>query len=298
MARVAFIGLGQMGGGMAPHLVKAGQEVVAFDLNPAALAKAADAGCRPAQGVEVAVGEADAVVTMLPTGQDVRKVYLEQILPNAPASAMLIDSSTIEVDIARAVASEAEAQGRRFADAPVSGGAHGAAAGTLTFMVGCREQDFPEIEQILQPMGRRIVRAGGAGAGQAAKICNNMALGVQMLGVCEAFALAERLGLDPKVFFDIANTSSAQSWSLSTNSPWPGTLPSAPSSRGYEGGFLTALMLKDLKLAQEAAAKNGASTPMGAHAEGMFALFDRLGYGRKDFSAILQLLRGRLEDLG
>jgi 3-hydroxyisobutyrate dehydrogenase len=297
MARIAFVGLGQMGGGMAPHLAKAGHEVLAFDLSPAAMGKAVEAGCRPAQCVEAAVDGADAVVSMLPTGQDVRTVYLEQILPTAPAAAMLIDCSTIEVDSARAVAAEAEGQGRRFADAPVSGGAHGAAAGTLTFMVGCREQDFPEIEQILQPMGRRVVRAGGAGAGQAAKICNNMALGVQMLGVCEAFALAERLGLDPKVFFDIASTSSAQSWSISTNSPWPGTLESAPSNRGYEGGFVTALMLKDLKLAQEAAAKSGASTPLGAHAEAMFALFDRLGYGRKDFSAILQLLRGRLEEL-
>jgi 3-hydroxyisobutyrate dehydrogenase len=297
MSRIAFIGLGQMGGGMAPHLVKAGQEVLAFDLSPGALEKAADAGCRPTQGVEVAVAEADAVVTMLPTGQDVRTIYAEQILPNAPKGAMLIDCSTIEVDSARWVAGEAEAQGRRFADAPVSGGAHGAAAGTLTFMVGCREADFAEIETILTPMGRRVVRAGGAGMGQAAKICNNMALGVQMLGVCEAFALAERLGLDPKVFFDIANTSSAQSWSVSTNSPWPGTLPNAPSNRGYDGGFITALMLKDLKLAQEAAAKSGTSTPLGAHAEAMFALFERLGYGRKDFSAILQLLRGKLEEL-
>jgi 3-hydroxyisobutyrate dehydrogenase len=211
---------------------------------------------------------------------------------------MLIDCSTIEVDIAREVAAEAARQGRRFADAPVSGGATGAAAGALTFMVGCDEGDFPEVEQVLQPMARRIVRAGGAGAGQAAKICNNLALGVEMLGVCEAFALAERLGLDPQVFFDIANTSSAQCWSISTNSPWPGTLPNAPSSRGYEGGFVAALMLKDLKLAQAAAAASGAATPMGAHAEGMFALFDRLGYGGKDFSAILQLLRGRLDELG
>jgi 3-hydroxyisobutyrate dehydrogenase len=298
MARIAFIGLGQMGGGMAPHLAKAGQEVLAYDLSPEATQRAADAGCRPAQCVEAAVEGADAVVTMLPTGQDVKTVYAEQIMPNAPKGAMLIDCSTIEVESARWVAAEAEAQGRRFADAPVSGGAHGAAAGTLTFMVGCREEDFAEIEALLGPMSRRIVRAGAAGAGQAAKICNNMALGVQMLGVCEAFALAERLGLDPKVFFEIANTSSAQSWSISTNSPWPGTLANAPSSRGYEGGFITALMLKDLKLAQEAAAKSGASTPLGAHAEAMFQLFDRLGYGRKDFSAILQLLRGRLEELG
>lgn len=297
MGRVAFIGLGQMGGGMAPHLARAGREVVVYDLSVEAMERAAAQGCRPAQTTQAAIADAEAVVTMLPNGQDVRAIYQDQILPDAPPAAVLVDCSTIDIDSAKAVHAMAQERGLKFADAPVSGGAHGAAAGTLTFMVGCETAIFPEVEAALQPMGRRVVHAGGAGMGQAAKICNNMALGVQMLGVCEAFALAERLGLDPLTFFDIANTSSAQSWSMSTNCPWPGALPNAPAGRGYEGGFVTSLMLKDLKLAQDAAAKSGASTPLGAHAEAMFALFERLGYGRKDFSAILQLFRGRLDAL-
>ncbi len=297
MSRIAFIGLGQMGSRMAPHLVRAGQEVAAFDLSPAAMDQARQLGCRPATSTADAVADADAVISMLPAGAHVRQSYGEEVLVHAPKSALLIDCSTIDVESARAVAAEAEAKGFRFADAPVSGGAHGAADGTLTFMVGCRESDFADFEVVLKPMGRRVVRAGDAGAGQAAKICNNMLLGISMIGTCEAFALAERLGLDPHRFFDITSTSSGQCWSVTTNSPWPGTLPNAPSNRGYQGGFITSLMLKDLRLAQEAAAKNGASTPLGAHAEAMFALFERLGYGARDFSAILQLLRGRLDEL-
>jgi 3-hydroxyisobutyrate dehydrogenase len=219
------------------------------------------------------------------------------VFPNAPKSALLIDCSTIDVDSARAVGKQAAEQGFRFADAPVSGGIMAAEAGTLAFMVGCEEADFPAFEAALTPMARAVLHAGSSGAGQAAKICNNMVLGISMLGVCEAFALAEKLGLAPERFYDIASKSSAQCWSLTTYCPWPGPVEAAPSNRNYEGGFLTALMLKDLKLAQEAAAKAGASTPMGAGAEAMFALFDNLGYGQKDFSAVLQLMRGRLEEL-
>ncbi len=291
--RIAFIGLGNMGGGMAANQAKAGREVVAFDLSAAAVAKAVAAGCTGAGSVAEAVKAADAVVTMLPAGPHVRSVYAEHILPNAPKSAILVDSSTIDVESARAVAAEAKAAGFRFADAPVSGGTAAADAGTLAFMVGCDEADFPGVEDVIKPMSRVTFRAGDHGAGQAAKICNNMVLGISMIGVCEALALAEKLGLDPVKFHEIASQSSGQCWSLTTYCPWPGPVPTAPSNRGYEGGFATAMMLKDLKLAQEAAAKAGASTPLGATAEGLYALFDRLGGGPKDFSAILELLRGK-----
>ena len=297
MANVAFIGVGHMGGGMAANQVKAGHEVVAFDLVKASLDKAVSNGCRAAGSAAEAVREAEVVITMLPAGQHVCQVFAEQVFPNAPKSALLIDCSTIDVDSARAVAKQAADQGFRFADAPVSGGIMAADAGTLAFMVGCGEADFPAFEQALRPMARAVFRAGESGAGQAAKICNNMVLGISMLGVCEAFALAEKLGLEPDRFFEIASKSSGQCWSLTTYSPWPGQVEAAPSNRGYEGGFLTALMLKDLKLAQEAAARAGATTPMGASAEALYALFDGLGYGGKDFSAVLQLMRGKLAEL-
>ncbi|MDP3658482.1 3-hydroxyisobutyrate dehydrogenase [Phenylobacterium sp.] len=295
--RVAFIGLGNMGGGMAANQAKAGRTVSAFDLSAAARDRAAAGGCKPASTVAEAVAEADVVITMLPAGPHVRSVYAEQILPNAPKSALLVDCSTIDVESARAVAAQATQAGFRFADAPVSGGSTAADAGTLAFMVGCLEPDFAEVEAAVQPMARAVIRAGDHGAGQAAKICNNMLLGISMIGVCEAYALAERLGLDPQKFFDIASQSSGQCWSLTTYSPWPGAVPTSPANRNYEGGFATAMMLKDLKLAQEAAAAAGAATPLGAQAEGLYALFDRLGGGGKDFSAILQMLRGRLGEV-
>lgn len=293
MTRVAFIGLGNMGGGMAANQVKAGREVMAFDLSTAALEKAQVAGCRMAGSVAEAVQSADVVITMLPAGPHVRQVYGEQILPNAPGTALLIDSSTIDVESARAVAVQAKAAGYRFADAPVSGGTAAAEAGTLAFMVGCDEVDFGTVEDAIAPMSRVTLRAGDHGAGQAAKICNNMVLGISMIGVCEAFALAEKLGLEGERFFDIASKSSGQCWSLTSYCPWPGPVPAAPSNRNYEGGFATAMMLKDLKLAQDAAAKSGAAAPLGAAAEGLYALFDQLGGADKDFSAILEMLRGR-----
>jgi len=293
MTRVAFIGLGNMGGGMAANQAKAGREVMAFDLSAAAVDRAVGAGCAKAASVAEAVKTADAVITMLPAGPHVRSVYAEQILPNAPKSALLIDSSTIDVESARAVAAQAKAAGFRFADAPVSGGTAAADAGTLAFMVGCDEGDFAAVEAMIEPMSRATIRAGDHGAGQAAKICNNMVLGISMIGVCEAFALAEKLGLDGERFFEIASKSSGQCWSLTSYCPYPGPVPAAPSNRNYEGGFATAMMLKDLKLAQEAAAKAGAATPLGSTAEGLYALFDRLGGGGKDFSAILEMLRGR-----
>ncbi len=295
--RIAFIGLGNMGGGMAVNQAKAGHQVAAFDLSSQAMERAEAGGCAPAASVADAVREADAVITMLPAGPHVRKAYAEDILPNAPKGCLLIDCSTIDVESARAVAEQAKAQGFRFADAPVSGGTAAADGGTLAFMVGCDDSDFAAVEAALAPMARAVIRAGDHGAGQAAKICNNMVLGISMIGVCEAIALAERLGLDPERFFDIASKSSGQCWSITNYYPWPGPVEAAPSNRGYAGGFATAMMLKDLKLAQQAAASAGAAAPLGAQAEGMYALFDRLGYGGKDFSAILQMLRGRLDDL-
>ena len=293
MTRIAFIGLGNMGGGMAANQAKAGHEVLAFDLAAAAVEKAVAAGCQAAGSVAAAVKDADAVITMLPAGPHVRSVYAEQVLPNAKPGALMIDCSTIDVESARAVAKQGTEAGFRFADAPVSGGAAAAEAGTLAFMVGCADADFPAVEAVIGPMARVVIHAGDHGAGQAAKICNNMVLGASMIAVCEAFALAEKLGLDPERFFEIASKSSGQCWSLTSYCPWPGPVPTAPSNRNYEGGFATAMMLKDLKLAQEAAAKAGAATPLGAQAEGLYALFDRLGGGGKDFSAILELFRGK-----
>ncbi len=283
---------------MAANQVKAGREVVAFDLSAAALEKARAAGCRIAGSVAEAVQDVDAVITMLPAGPHVRQVYAEQILPDAPTTALLIDSSTIDVESARVVAVQARVAGFRFADAPVSGGTAAAEAGTLAFMVGCDEADFGVIEDAIAPMSRVTMRAGDHGAGQAAKICNNMVLGISMIGVCEAFALAEKLGLEGERFFEIASKSSGQCWSLTSYCPWPGPVPTAPSNRNYEGGFATAMMLKDLKLAQEAAARSGAAAPLGAAAEGLYALFDRLGGSDRDFSAILEMLSGRLTARG
>jgi len=297
MTRIAFIGLGNMGGGMAANQAKAGRQVSAFDLSAAALEKAVAAGCQAAGSAAEAVKDAEVVITMLPAGPHVRGVYGEQVLIHAPKSALLIDCSTIDVDSARAVAVQAKAAGFRFADAPVSGGIMAAEAGTLAFMVGCDDEDFAAVEAALKPMARVTIHAGEPGAGQAAKICNNMLLGVSMLGTCEAFALAEKLGLAAERFFDIASQSSGQCWSVNTYCPVPGVGPATPADRHYEGGFATAMMLKDLKLAQDAAAKAGASTPMGAQAEALYALFDANGFGGKDFSAVLQMLRGKLGEL-
>ena len=295
MTRVAFIGLGNMGSGMAVNQAKAGREVVAFDLSADALARAKEQGMTPAESAGAACKDADIVITMLPAGQHVRDVYEQAILPNAPKDALLLDCSTIDVDAARTVARDASMQGFRAADAPVSGGTAAATGGTLTFMVGCREQDFADMEDALKPMAKAIIRAGDAGAGQAAKICNNMLLGISMIATCEAFVLAERLGLDPQKFFDISSKASGQCWSLTSYCPWPGPVPAAPSNKEYEGGFAAAMMLKDLKLAQDAAMNFGADTPLGGGAQALYSeLVDR-GYGGKDFSFMLQMLRGAVQ---
>lgn len=250
-------------------------------------------GCRQTASAAEAVREAGAVITMLPAGRHVRQVYADEVFPNAPEGALLIDCSTIDVESARAVATEAVARGFRFADAPVSGGTTAAEAGALTFMVGCDDADFHDVDQVIRPMARVVMRAGDHGAGQAAKICNNLILGVSMVAVCEALALAEKLGLDPVKFYEISSQSSGHCWSLTSYCPWPGPVPTAPSNQDYRGGFAAAMMLKDLTLAQQAAAASGASAPLGGTAAGLYALLDRLGGGDRDFSVMLELLRGR-----
>jgi 3-hydroxyisobutyrate dehydrogenase len=241
-----------------------------------------------------AVKDADIVITMLPAGRHVREVYDSAILPNARKDALLLDCSTIDLDSARTVARDAAMQGFRAGDAPVSGGTAAASGGTLTFMVGCREQDFADMEAALAPMAKAVIHAGDSGAGQAAKICNNMLLGISMIGTCEAFVLAERLGLDPQKFFDIASKASGQCWSLTSYCPWPGPVPAAPANRDYEGGFAVAMMLKDLMLAQEAAMNAGADTPLGGGASALYSELANNGYANKDFSIMLQMLRGAL----
>ena len=297
MTDIAFIGLGNMGGGMAARQAAAGRTVKAFDLSSDAVARAVAKGCSAATSAAEAVKGAGVVITILPAGAHVRAAYEADILPNARPGTLLIDCSTIDVESARAVAAQGKAAGFRAADAPVSGGTAAADAGTLAFMVGADAADFADVEAALTPMARAVIHAGASGAGQAAKICNNMLLGISMLGVCEAFALAEKLGLDAERFFDIATKSSGQCWSLSTYCPAPGVGPSTPADRDYDGGFATAMMLKDLKLAQAAAANVSAATPLGAQAEALYALFAGQGYAGRDFSAILQMLRGELSGL-
>ena len=296
MAVIAFIGLGNMGAGMAANLVKAGHEVRGFDLSDAALAKAAESGVARRASVKDAVKGAAAVVTMLQTGAQVRAVYEGDVFPAAAKETILIDGSTIDVATARSVGEAAAARGLEMVDAPVSGGVAGAQAGTLTFMVGGTPKGFAMAEPILKAMGKAVIHAGGAGSGQAAKICNNMLLGASMIATAEAFNLAITLGLDPQVFFDISSKASGQCWSMTSYCPVPGPVPNAPSNRDYEGGFMAALMLKDLKLALAASQATGAKTPMGALAERLYQNFADAGGGQKDFSAIINMLDGSWEE--
>ncbi len=294
MASVAFIGLGNMGGPMAANLAKAGHETRAFDLSQDARARAAEAGCRPAVTLSDAVAGAETVVTMLPAGPHVRAVYEGEngVMASAAPGAAFIDCSTIDVDNARGVAEAAATSGFDMVDAPVSGGVAAAQGGTLTFMVGGSGQGFARAEPVLQAMGKAVIHAGDSGAGQAAKICNNMLLAISMIGTCEAFALADKLGLDRQRFFDIASKASGQSWSLTSYCPVPGPVPASPANRDYAPGFATAMMLKDLKLAQAAAANAGAATPLGAQAEALYAMFEALGGGERDFSGVFELIAG------
>lgn len=291
MPQIGFIGLGNMGGPMAANLVKAGHKVTGFDLSPASRAEAGKAGITIAESAVAAVSGAEIIITMLPAGKHVRMVWAE-ILPAAKTGALLVDCSTIDVESARAVHMLAEAAGCPALDAPVSGGTGGAKAGTLTFMCGGTEAAFGLAKPVLEAMGKKIVACGGAGAGQAAKICNNMILGISMIGVGEAFVLAEKLGLSHQALYDVASTASGQCWSLTSYCPVPGPVPTSPANNGYKPGFAANLMLKDLKLSQEAAASAGAATPLGAAATQLYALFAAQGEGETDFSAIITLLRG------
>lgn len=294
MATIAFIGLGNMGLPMARNLLKAGNRIIGVDLSPDHCAAAAADGIETGPTAAEAAAQADLVVTMLPAGAHVRAVYGDggRIIAAARPGTLFIDSSTIDVDSARAVAAQAEAAGHLMVDAPVSGGTGGAAAGTLTFMVGGPEAAFARAKPFLEQMGRTIVHAGAAGTGQAAKICNNMILGISMIAVSEAFALADRLGLDRQKLFDISATASGQCWALTSYCPVPGPVPTSPANRDYQPGFTADMMLKDLKLAQQAAAGAGAATPLGAQAASLYQLFAAAGHGGLDFSAIFRLLRG------
>ena len=290
MAKIAFIGLGHMGGGMAPNLAKAGHEVRAFDLVPEAVQHAADAGCSAAASAGDAVKDADVVITMLPAAKHVRAVYHDDIAPNAKAGTLLIDCSTIDVTSAREVGEGLAKLGFDFLDAPVSGGIAAAAGGALTFMVGGTDAQFERARPFIEPMAKAVIHAGELGAGQAAKICNNMILGATMAATCEAFVLAKKLGLDLQTFFDISSKASGKSWSMTSYAPVPGVGPDTPADHDYEGGFAAALMLKDLKLAADAARSVGAYTPMGGEAEELYQRFVDRGGGNKDFSGLIKMI--------
>ena len=290
MARDGFIGLGNMGGGMAANLAKKGHDVRAFDLSAEALERAKAAGCLPVASAAEAADGAEAIVTMLPAGKHVEQVYTDSIFAAAPPSAILMDCSTIDVATAKRVAEAALTKGLTAVDAPVSGGIGAANAGTLTFMVGGSAEGFDRAQPFLADMGKAVIHAGASGTGQTAKIANNMLLGATMVATCEAFLLAQKLGLDPQKFFDIASVSSGQSWSMTSYAPLPGVGPETPADHEYQGGFATMLMLKDLRLAMEAATDVDADTPMGAKAAELYEKFAAEGQGGLDFSAIIKML--------
>ncbi len=292
MATIGFIGVGNMGLGMAANLVSAGHIVVAFDLSEDALQLAVNAGCSAAGSASDTVDGSDALVTMLPAGQHVRDVYEHHVFKWAKPGMLLMDCSTIDVQSARDVGQMATDKDLHMVDAPVSGGVAAASGGSLTFMVGGAAAAFALAQPILSAMGKTVIHAGDIGAGQAAKICNNMLLGISMIGTCEAFALAQKLGLSQQTFFEISSKASGQCWSMTSYCPVPGPVPTSPSNRNYEGGFAAALMLKDLKLALEAASKSGAAVPLGAQSEALYQTFANLGGAGKDFSAIIKLLDG------
>ena len=294
MANIGFIGLGNMGLPMAQNLLKAGHAVQGFDMSQSQVLALTASGGQAAANVKAAASGVEIVITMLPAGQHVRDVYLgsEGVLAAAGAGTLLIDSSTIDVATARDVAAAADKKGVAMLDAPVSGGVGGAQAGTLTFMVGGGDEAFARAKPILETMGKTIVHAGGAGNGQAAKICNNMILGVSMIAVSEAFVLAEKLGLDAQKLYDISSKSSGQCWSMTTYCPVPGPVPTSPANRDYKAGFTAAMMLKDLKLAQDAAKAAGADTPLGADAAKIYADFVETGEGPRDFSGVIRFIRG------
>jgi 3-hydroxyisobutyrate dehydrogenase len=291
---IGFIGLGNMGLPMALNLIKAGQQVVGFDVSAGQVDKLVAGGGAAAKTIAAASANVSTVITMLPAGKEVREVYLEAggVLDSVGSGTLLIDSSTIDVESARAVALAAERKGLAMLDAPVSGGVGGAQAATLTFMVGGPDAAFARAKPLLEAMGKTIVHTGGSGNGQAAKVCNNMILACSMIAVSEGFLLAEKLGLDHQKLFDIVSKSSGQCWALTSYCPVPGPVQASPANRDYAAGFTAAMMLKDLRLAQDAARTSGATTPLGAEAAALYGLCVGHGHGAKDFSAIIRFLRG------
>ena len=290
MANIAFIGLGNMGGPMAANLVKAGHKVTAFDLVAASRDQAKADGAAIGESAVATVKGADTVITMLPAGKHVLGVWNE-VVPAMKKGALIIDCSTIDVESAKQAHELAAKHSMGSVDAPVSGGTGGAKGATLTFMCGGDEKSFAAAKPVLENMGKKIVHCGGAGAGQGVKICNNMVLAVSMIAVGEAFALAEKLGLSHQAVFDVVSTSSGQCWALTTYCPVPGPVPTSPANNDYKPGFATALMVKDLTLAQEAAKASGAATPLGKHAQELYKAFEADGHGGVDFSGIIQHVR-------
>jgi len=288
--KIAFIGLGNMGGGMAANLVKAGHDVAAFDLSEDALARARENGCATFTAVRDAVAGAEAVVTMLPNGAIVKSVYTSDVIGHAPAGALFLDCSTIDVATAREVAGLAEDAGYEMVDAPVSGGIAAANGGTLTFMVGGTDAAFAKARAVLDPMAKAVIHAGAIGSGQVAKMCNNMLLAIHMIGTCEALALAEKAGLDPQTFYEISSKSTGYNWSLNDYTPAPGIGAKSPADNDYQGGFASALMLKDLRLAMAGAGTAGATVSLGEHATRIYESFVEAGNGNKDFGAIFTTL--------
>jgi 3-hydroxyisobutyrate dehydrogenase len=290
MATIAFIGLGNMGGPMAANLVKAGHKVVAFDLVAASRDQAKADGAAVAESSVSSVKGADVVITMLPAGKHVLSVWHE-VVPAMARGALIIDCSTIDVESSKHAHALAAKHGVGSVDAPVSGGTGGAKGATLTFMCGGEDTAFAAAKPVLEKMGKKIVHCGGAGAGQGVKICNNMVLAVSMIAVGEAFALAEKLGLSHQAVFDVVSTSSGQCWALTSYCPVPGPVPASPANNDYKPGFATALMVKDLTLAQDAAKASGAATPLGKQAQELYKAFDASGHGGVDFSGIIQHVR-------
>ncbi|PCI34019.1 MAG: 3-hydroxyisobutyrate dehydrogenase [Alphaproteobacteria bacterium] len=294
MAKVGFIGLGNMGGGMARNILKAGHELKVFDLNDQVVAEICVEGATAASSATDAVRGVDAVITMLPAGKHVKSVYLGEngLIAAAGEGTLMMDCSTIDVDSAREVVAAATAAGMNMVDAPVSGGVAAAAMGSLTFMVGGTEEAFTAAEPYLDNMGANIIHAGKAGSGQAAKICNNMMLGIQMISVAEAFVLAEKLGLEADKLFAISSKASGQCWSLTSYCPVPGPVETSPANNDYKAGFAAAMMLKDLRLAQEAAQSAGVTTPLGQMSRDLYEKFTDMSADDMDFSGIINMLRG------
>lgn len=297
MTQIAFIGLGNMGSGMCANLCKAGHDVHAFDLSAEAVKAAAEQGAKPAATLADAVSGAEVIVSMLPAGKHVLSVYFgdDGVASHAAPGTLFLDCSTISVEDAREAASKAEAAGFPMVDAPVSGGTAAADAGTLTFMVGGPDEAFAKAKPILDVMGKNIFHAGGSGNGQAAKIANNMLLGISMIGTCEAFNLAEKLGLDAQTFYDISSTASGQCWSMTSYCPAPGPVPTAPSNRDYKPGFAVAMMLKDLHLAAGAAKAADAEIALGEMAEKIYEDLDSRGHGGLDFSGVMKDIKRQLD---